>query len=86
MCEKMVSYSNQIDYSTSDSEWHGRTEGQVFPSLQQFKQMKFKDMKTFQLRKIEFKTDDDKTLRSLRFTFSDDDENTVIQTPLYGVD
>lgn len=41
-------------------------------------------MQTFQIRTIEFKHDSDKTLRSLRFTFADDQGNTVIKTPTYG--
>ena len=80
----MVSYSNQIDYSISDSEWHGIEEGQIFPSKKDFKELRFEDMQTFQIRTIEFKHDSDKTLRSLRFTFADDKGNTVIKTPTYG--
>ena len=80
----MASYNNQIDYSISDSEWHGISEGQIYPSKQQFKELRFKDMQTFQIRNIEFKNDGDKVLRSLKFTFADDDDHTVMETPTYG--
>ena len=41
-------------------------------------------MQTFQIRKVFFKTDNDKVLRSLKFRFADDEGKTVLETPIYG--